>query len=199
MKPYGKVAVTTELQAEDISQAATRATTHAIQAGATTTLCGKHSNADVVTVPFSRVVSCTDCTSALVNMRRAADHAPTDVKPIRWPSPLPAGVAATIADPNVDVALSELLSLRSMRASREGDVKLARVLANVSTWLLLGHEPHDAQLPDNTSVAQAGNAALSENTELCRFCGKHVPTPCDTAPPDVCEKAAEPSAGYTAQ
>ena len=175
MNQYKKVAEATALAQENTSQVARSATVHAMIDGATATLCGAHALAEVLPVLGNRVVSCAACTTALVNMRRASDHLPL----------------ASIDTPDIDVYLADMLSLRSTKAFREDDQNLGRVLANVSSWLLLGHEPHDAKLPDSTSVPQAGDAALTQDTELCRFCGKHVATPCDTPPADVCEAATE--------
>lgn len=173
MNQYKKVAEASALAQENTSQVARSATVHAMIDGATTTMCGAHALAEVLPVLGNRVVSCAACTTALVNMRRASDHLPL----------------ASIDTPDIDVYLADMLALRSTRAFRENDNNLGRVLANVSSWLLLGHEPHDAKLPDSTSVQQAGDATLTQDTELCRFCGKQVTTPCDTPPPDVCEEA----------
>ena len=191
MKPYKRVALTEALNAENGSQVPTQTIVHAMQEGERASMCGALLAADASQVADNRVVSCAACTTALVNMRRNSDHRPAGKPEGRLADIMAARAAVNPEAPDDDVLLSDMLAVRSVRATREGDTNLGRILANISTWLLLGHEPSDAPLPDNTSVPQASEAALTQDTEKCRFCGKQVVSPCETAPADVCEKAIE--------
>jgi dUTP pyrophosphatase len=72
---YLKVALRSELAAEDISQAATRATIHLYDGhNPASTMCGKVDTMDTVAASTDRVVSCADCLSAYRRERDTPPH-----------------------------------------------------------------------------------------------------------------------------
>lgn len=67
---YHRVASVAEAAAEDTSQAAKRATIHAMMKGSTTTMCGRLADENVQRMGVIRIVDCPDCREKLIEMNR---------------------------------------------------------------------------------------------------------------------------------
>ena len=67
---YHRVASLAEAAAEDTSQAAKRATIHAMMKGSTTTMCGRLADENVQRMGVIRIVDCPDCREKLIEMNR---------------------------------------------------------------------------------------------------------------------------------
>lgn len=122
---YHRVASLAEAAAEDTSQAAKRATIHAIMKGSTTTLCGRLTDENVQRMGVIRIVDCPDCREALV----AANRKQTSfAKMTNIGTPL----SQRITDMTLEQKQAMLTQIEEMQESGEWDRMVQKIHAEVA-------------------------------------------------------------------
>ncbi len=122
---YHRVASLAEAAAEDTSQAAKRATIHAIMKGSTTTLCGRLTDENVQRMGVIRIVDCSDCREALVaaNRKQTSFAKMTDIG-----TPL----SQRITDMTPEQKQAMLAQIEEMQESGEWDRMVQKIHAEAA-------------------------------------------------------------------
>lgn len=122
---YHRVASLAEAAAEDTSQAAPRATIHAIMKGSATTLCGRLTDENVQRMGVIRIVDCPECREALVaaNRKQTSFAKMTDIG-----TPL----SQRITDMTPEQKQAMLTQIEEMQESGEWDRMVQKIRAEVA-------------------------------------------------------------------
>ena len=132
---YHRVATLAEAAAEDTSQAAPRATVHAIMKGSTTTLCGRLTDENVQRMGVIRIVDCPECREALVaaNRKQTSFAKMTDIG-----TPL----SQRIADMTPEQKQAMLTQIEEMQESGEWDRMVQQIHAEASDLVAANRKQH---------------------------------------------------------
>lgn len=124
---YHRVATLGEAAAEDTSQAAKRATIHALMKGEALTLCGRFTYEHVKTMGVLRIVDCPECREKLIEANRKAKGASfTKIPEIGSP------VSQRIADLTPEQKHAMLMQIEEMQESGEWDRMVQQIHAEAS-------------------------------------------------------------------